>query len=134
MPSAISYIPQRPPFVMISELLHSDEQVTRSGFTITDENVLTLNGRFTEAGLMENIAQTAALRAGYIANSTNKPVEVGYIGTVSQFEVFELPVTGDTLVTEISMQEVIAGVSIVLGKIWCHNKLVAQCEMKVFKA
>lgn len=134
MKSAIDLIPQKAPFVMIGELLHSDESITRSGFMVTDENVLTINGQFSEAGLMENIAQTAALRAGYIADSKNKPVEVGYIGAVSNFEVFDLPVTGDKLTTEIRMEESVMGISVVSGKIWCDNKLVAQCEMKVFKA
>ena len=132
--SAIDYIPQKAPFVMIGELIHSDETVTRSGFTITADNVFTINGQFSEAGLMENIAQTAALRAGYIAGIENKPVELGYIGAVTNFEVFHLPVTGDQLVTEITVEESVLDVSVISGKVWCNNQLMAQCGMKVFKA
>jgi predicted hotdog family 3-hydroxylacyl-ACP dehydratase len=64
----LSLIPQQPPFVMIDQLDHSDETVTRCRFTVKAENVLTINGQFTEAGLLENIAQTAAARAGYMAH------------------------------------------------------------------
>ena len=44
--------------------------------------MLVSNGEFSEAGLMENIAQTAAARAGYIAVMENKPVAIGYIMSV----------------------------------------------------
>ena len=91
----LSLIPQKPPFVMIGQLLHSDEMITRSRFRVTAENIFTINGRFTEAGLLENIAQTAAARAGYIAQLEHKPVEIGYIGAVKNLEIFELPKTND---------------------------------------
>ena len=50
---------------MVSSLLSVDERSARSSFTINIENVFVKNNIFQEAGLMENIAQTAALRAGY---------------------------------------------------------------------
>ncbi|MEO7531060.1 MAG: 3-hydroxyacyl-ACP dehydratase [Sediminibacterium sp.] len=129
-----SLIPQQPPFVMIDQLLFSDETITRTRFLVTPENVLTSNGQFTEAGLLENIAQTAAARAGYIARTENKPVRVGYIGSVKNFEIFSLPVVNDVLTTEIKMEEMIMDVSVISGKIWCNEQLIAQCEMKVFMA
>ena len=46
---------------------------------------------FKEPGLVENIAQTAAARAGYISHTENKPVLVGYIGAVNNLQVFSLP-------------------------------------------
>ena len=128
----LSLIPQKPPFVMIGQLLHSDEMITRSGFQVTAENIFTINGRFTEAGLLENIAQTAAARAGYIAQRDNKPVEIGYIGAVKNLEIFELPKTNDELITEIKIEDKVLNVSVISGKVWCNNKLIAQCEMKVF--
>jgi len=117
---------------MVDRLLHSDEIITRSSFRVTAENVFTDNGQFTEAGLMENIAQTAAARAGYIARKENKPVEIGYIGAVKNFEVFGLPETNNELLTEIKIEDNLFNVSMISGKVWCHDKLIAQCEMKVF--
>ena len=128
------HIPQKARFIMIGEFIYSDETVTRSGFTITAENVFTINGHFSEAGLMENIAQTAAMRAGHIASQENKSVEIGYIGAVTNFEIFDLPVTGDEIITEITIEENVLDVAVLSGKVWCKNKLMAQCGMKVFKA
>lgn len=126
-------IPQKPPFVMIDQLLHSDEIMTRSSFRVTTENVFTINSQFTEAGLLENIAQTAAARAGYIAHLENKPVEIGYIGAVTNFEIFDLPQINDEIITEIKTDDNLFNVSLITGKVWSHDKLIAQCEMKVFK-
>lgn len=117
---------------MVGKLLYADETTTRSNFIITDDNVFVKDGVFQEAGLMENIAQTAALRAGYMAQKDDKPVETGYIGAVKDFEVFGLPKIGDELTTEISIQNQIFNVTVIDGKVWHNANLLAQCEMKVF--
>jgi predicted hotdog family 3-hydroxylacyl-ACP dehydratase len=130
--NVIPLIPQKPPFVMVSKLLDVEENSTRSSFLINDDNVFVKNGFFQEAGLMENIAQTAALSAGYIAQAENKPVAVGYIGAVNHFEVFDLPKTGDEIITEISTQNQIFDITVLSGKVWLGDRLLAQCEMKVF--
>jgi len=127
-----SLLPQKPPFVMIDQLLHSDEIITRSSFRITEDNVFTINGQFTEAGLMENMAQTAAARAGYMAGLENKPVKVGYIGSVKNLEIFGLPQTNDNILTEIKIEDQVFNVSIISGRVWCNDKLIAQCEIKIF--
>ncbi len=128
----LSLIPQQPPFVMIDRLYYSDDSVTRSGFRVTAENVLTDNGVFTEAGLLENIAQTAAAREGYLSRAENKPVRVGYIASVKNFDVFMLPAIGSELQTEVTVEDTVMGVLLLSGRVWCQDTLLAQCEMKVF--
>lgn len=130
--NVIPLIPQKPPFVMVGKLLYTDANTTRSSFHIDEDNVFVKNGLFQEAGLMENIAQTAALNAGYLAQVENKPVAVGYIGAVSNFEVFALPQAGDEVVTEVSGQSQIFDIIVLSGKVWLNGNLIAQCEMKVF--
>lgn len=117
---------------MVGKLLYVDETTTKSSFIISPDNVLVKDGVFQEAGLMENIAQTAALRSGYIANTENKPVEVGYIGAIKDFEVFNLPKANDELITEITIENQVFNVTVLLGKVWHNGELLAQCEMKVF--
>jgi hypothetical protein len=130
--NVIPLIPQKPPFVMVGKLLHSDQHITRSCFLIRPDNVFVKNNIFQEAGLMENIAQTAALRAGYLAQAENKPVTVGYIGAVKDFEIFTLPKINDEIITEVSIENQILDVTVLLGKVWLNGVLMAQCEMKVF--
>jgi predicted hotdog family 3-hydroxylacyl-ACP dehydratase len=125
-------IPQKPPFVMIDRLICSDENITRSSFLIKEDNVFVKDNVFQEGGLLENMAQTAALRAGYTAQSENKPVAIGYIGAVSDFEIFSLPKVNDELITEIAVENQIFDVTVISGKVWCNDNLLAKCEMKLF--
>jgi predicted hotdog family 3-hydroxylacyl-ACP dehydratase len=130
--NVIPLIPQKPPFVMVGKLLYTDANTTRSSFLIQPGNVFVKNDLFQEAGLMENIAQTAALNAGYLAQAENKPVAVGYIAAVTNFEIFALPKAGDEIITEVSGQNQIFDIIVLSGKVWLNEKLIAQCEMKVF--
>lgn len=130
--SILSLIPQKPPFVMVDELLFSDDNITKTSFTVTADNVFVINSRFSEAGLMENMAQTAAAGSGNMARIENRPVANGYIGQVKNFEIFSLPAIGDILLTEVKMEVQVFDAGIVSGKVLCNDEVVAQCEMKIF--
>ncbi|MCC8425867.1 3-hydroxyacyl-ACP dehydratase [Mucilaginibacter sp. UR6-11] len=130
--SILALIPQKPPFVMVDELLFSDDNITKTSFTITADNVFVIDGEFSEAGLMENMAQTAAAGSGNMARIENRAVANGYIGQVKNFEIHSLPKVGDVLFTEVKMEVQVFDAGIVSGKIWCNEIEVAQCEMKIF--
>jgi len=145
-------IPQKPPFVMVSKLLSVNGNKTRSSFYIDENNVFVKNNLFQEAGLLENMAQTAALGIGYAAYKKNQEsriknqdvlnldsdilhlpyVAVGYIGAVTNLEIFSLPKVNDELVTETAIENTILNVTVISGKVWHNEELLAQCEMKVF--
>lgn len=131
-PDILLLIPQQPPFVMVDELLFSDDNITRTKFEVKADNVFTINGEFSEAGLMENMAQTSAAGSGNMARIENRPVVSGYIGQVKNLEIFELPKTGDELLTETKTEVQVFDAAIVSGKVWRMDKLIAQCEMKIF--
>jgi len=128
----LSYIPQRAPLVMVDKILSSDETGTRSSFLIRKENIFVENGLFMEPGLVENIAQTAAARAGYISVAEGKPVRLGYIGAIRNLVITSMPHIHDEISTEITIQNQIFNVSVITGKITCNEALIAQCEMKIF--
>ncbi|MGY3212717.1 3-hydroxyacyl-ACP dehydratase [Mucilaginibacter sp. HD30] len=128
----LSLIPQKPPFVMVDELIYSDDNITHTKFVVPVDNVFVINGEFSEAGLMENMAQTAAAGSGNMARIENRPVSTGYIGQVKNLEIFELPKVGDELLTEIKIEIQVFDAGIVSGKVWREDKLLAQCEMKIF--
>ncbi len=132
MENILALIPQRPPFVMIDELLFSDSKVTRSTFKIRKENIFVENDELAEAGLMENIAQTAAAAEGYISMRNNEPAHIGYIGAVHNLEVFFLPKVDGQLITQIKITEQVFNARLIEGAIFCNELLVASCEMKVF--
>ena len=50
------YIPHRPPFVMVDNLVSATRERFESDFTVTGDNVLVRDGFFQETGLIEHIA------------------------------------------------------------------------------
>lgn len=125
-------IPQRPPFVMIDELVWNNEQAACTGFQIDAGNIFVENGRFTEPGLVENIAQTVAARAGYVARLSGQPVEVGYIAAIKNLAIYGLPQLKDQLLTEVTELNRVFNVLLVKGRVTCRESLLAECEMKIF--
>lgn len=117
---------------MVSELLHYDEVSSHTRFVIKEDNLLVSGGYFREPGLLENIAQTAATHAGAIALHNNEPVKVGYIGTVKNFVVKELPPVNEEIETTIILKNRVFDVSLVSGSVIYKGREIASCEMKIF--
>ena len=125
-------IPQKAPFIMVDALLSCDIDSTQTTFKVVEGNVMLNGDEFTEGGLMENMAQTAAAGAGYMAIQENKPVDVGYIGAVKNFEVFDLPKLNDELLTEVKIKDQVFDMTIIAATVRRSGTVVAQCEMNIF--
>lgn len=126
------YIPQRPPIVMIDGLLEVRDNITRTGLHIATENLFVEDGKLMPPGLLENMAQTAAARVGYIAQQENTPVPIGFIGAVKDFEVFELPPAGAFIETTTEIQSQVFNATMVAARVVLDGKVMAQCELKIF--
>jgi predicted hotdog family 3-hydroxylacyl-ACP dehydratase len=126
----LGLIPQRKPFVMVDKLLHYSEKKIISGFTISEENILTANNHFSAPGLIENMAQTIALHTGYKYYLANKPAPTGYIGAIKTAEVFEVPKVSQELTTTVEILHDIMNVTLVEAKVECEGKVIARSEMK----
>lgn len=124
-------IPQRPPFVMVDKLLSCDENSSKTTFRVDKENVLVMKGEFSEEGVIENIAQSAAAQAGYLAMMQNIPVKVGYISMVKNLEIFELPKINDELITEVKIENQVFDMTVISGIVRSDDKVIAQCEMNI---
>ncbi|MBS1746996.1 MAG: 3-hydroxyacyl-ACP dehydratase [Bacteroidetes bacterium] len=132
LPDILSLIPQRHPFVMVDALLEADEKKATSIFKIEEKNIFFETGRLAEAALVENIAQTAAARIGYLSVLENKTVPVGFLGAVQNFEVFCLPQLHQELTTEIAVEHIVFNAAIISGYTRCGATKIASCTMKIF--
>ena len=128
----LNYIPQRPPIVLISRIYKADEASVITGFDVCEDHLLTHNRRLTESGIVENMAQTAASRAGYEAVKNNGQPAVGFIGNIKDLVIHFLPESGNEVLTEVSTKTQVMNVSIVEARSYCQDQLVASCEMKIF--
>jgi predicted hotdog family 3-hydroxylacyl-ACP dehydratase len=128
----LQVIPQRPPVVMVDALYVCDEHGAKTGFTIEEDNIFCENGFFSEGGIIENMAQTAAAQIGYLCREKKIPVPIGFIGAVKNLEIFSLPKAGRRLNTTIQIENEVFGVTVISGKVSCDDQLVASAEMKIF--
>lgn len=126
-------IPQRHPMVMVDMLIASDEVSTTTCFKVRGDNIFCGSGKLQEAGLVENIAQTAAARAGYISMQANKEIPVGFIGGIKNLHIHCLPEINTELYTTIQIIAQVFGATVAAGEVRDeHDRLYAECEMKIF--
>jgi len=128
----LAYLPQRPPFVMIDQLLQADDRLIKTTFTVREGHELVKNGYFTEAGLVENMAQTAAAGTGAKAQQNSEAAPVGFIGALKNLMIKELPRIGETITTEIIFVHQVMNAHIVQGTVKLEGREIAACELKIF--
>lgn len=116
---------------MVDGLLDADESGARTTFRVPAENPLVDKGCFTEAGLLENIAQTVAAGAGHTAAGQGRTVTPGYIVSVKDLSVLWLPRTGEELLTEIRVTARLVDIIVISAKVMCRGEIIAACEMKI---
>jgi 3-hydroxyacyl-[acyl-carrier-protein] dehydratase len=128
----MEYIPQAAPFEMIDTLIMADETQSVTQLTIRHNHLFVDNNRFSEPGLIENMAQTAAAGTGYYAAQNELKPPVGFIGAIKNFEVTQLPKIGDTIRTTTEVQHTVMNATIVQAVIHLNDEKIAEAEFKIF--
>lgn len=132
MDSILDLIPQRAPIVMVDEFLGIDNNVSRTRFTVKEENIFVDDNQLSECGLIEHIAQSAAARVGFIFKSKQQPIPIGYIGSVNNFELSKLPQVGDDISTTIEIIQEVFNITLIKASCCIGDEEIASCKMKIF--
>ncbi|MDV6169263.1 hypothetical protein R1T16_12580 [Flavobacterium sp. DG1-102-2] len=127
-------IPQKAPFVMIDKMLAFGDNTITAGLTIAADNIFVENGRFNESGIIEHMAQSVALYTGYQYYLKKEPAPTGYIGSVKDAVILELPLPGEELVTEVNIIQEFMGVTLVDIITKRNNIQIASSQMKTVLA
>ena len=106
-------IPQKSPFVMVDSLLGFSDTNVVSSFKISESNIFFENQTFSEAGLVENMAQTVALHTGYDYFLKGQPAPTGYIGSIKEIQILRLPQLDEIITTEARILQEFMGVTLV---------------------
>lgn len=127
-------IPQKAPFVMVDKLIQFGENTLIAGLTVPKGNIFVEGGKFTEPGIVEHMAQSVALYTGYQYHLKNEPAPTGYIGSIKEVDILELPETGDSIVTEVSVLQEFMGITLVDIITKKNDKTIATSQMKTVLA
>jgi 3-hydroxyacyl-[acyl-carrier-protein] dehydratase len=126
------YIPQRHPIVMVHELVEADDSHAVTVLDIEPDNIFVSNEFFAEPGLVENIAQTAAMHVGYQCSLKNIPIPIGYIAAVKDLKIQALPKQNTRITTSVRVTNKVLDVTVVEGRVEQEGNLLCSCEMRIF--
>jgi len=135
-------IPHKNPFVLISQLIEMEGNRAITHFEIPKDHILLENEKLSEIGLLENLAQTAALSAGF-RYFTNQDTDMdkyeppmGYMGSIKKIQISRTPHFSEKLETRTVLANSIKSgqteVVFCVGKISVGNEVLAHGEFKLF--
>jgi len=128
----LQYIPQRPPIVMVHWLLEATEDHAVTQLLVLPDNVFVAQHYLAEPGMIENIAQTAAVHVGYQCSLMGIPVPIGYIAAIKDLKVESLPKENTTITTTVTVLNKVLDITVVRGTIQQEGVTLCSCEMRIF--
>jgi predicted hotdog family 3-hydroxylacyl-ACP dehydratase len=126
------YIPQRYPIVMVHELVEADDDHAVTRLTIESDNVFVSQNYLSEPGLVENIAQTAAMHVGFQCSLKNIAIPIGYIAAVKDLKIQGLPKQNTQVTTTVRVTNKVLDITVVEGRVEQEGRLLCSCEMRIF--
>lgn len=137
-----NYLPHRAPMLMVDLILDIDSNFVETVFLIQEDNIFVENGVFTEAGLIENTAQTCSAIVGkkYFFDedgTENENVNViGFISALKNVKIHALPKMNDTITTKATLVSKFVGDDYTLCTMSCQSllkdKILLECEINLF--
>lgn len=122
-------LPHREPMIMVDSLLEFSEGKAIVGFTIRKNIIFMYDNACSETGLIEHMAQAAALYIGYKNYSENKATKEGFIAAIKHFLINKLPQINEILKTEVVIVHAIMHMCTVKVSTFIDQVLIAQAEM-----
>jgi predicted hotdog family 3-hydroxylacyl-ACP dehydratase len=127
-------LPQKFPFVMVDKMFSYTETEIVSGLKIQEDNIFFHNGILVESGLIEHMAQTVALHTGYEFFLKQEIAPTGYIGSIKNIEIKELPKLHDEIKTAVTILQRFGGITLVDIVTTLHDVKIAFGQMKTVLA
>ena len=126
------YLPQRPPMILVDTLWSIDDTRIVSGLRVHPELIFAEDGLLHEPGILEHVAQTAALGAGYGSRQSGAQVRIGFIGSYKDVRILRLPGTGEVLRTTLVITHVFGNCTAYTAEVESAGAPVAYMEIKLF--
>lgn len=124
-------LPHREPMIMVDSLLQCDAIYAKVGFTICPSSIFIEDNSLSETGLIEHMAQAAALQMGYQNHSPNQPAKEGFIASIKRLNIHILPKVDATLITEVHISHQILHMTTVKLITTSNSEEIASAEMNM---
>ena len=127
-------LPQKFPFVMVDKMYAYTETSLVSGLQIQSSNIFFKDENFVESGLIEHMAQSVALHTGYQFFLKKESAPTGYIGSIKDIVIKELPKIDDEIITTVSILHEFGGITLVDIMTTLNDEVIATGQMKTVLA
>ena len=124
-------IPQRPPFVMVDRILSCENDDAVTELRVREDNILLEDTHLSSAGVVENMAQSCAVRMGCGNVLKNEPIRLGYIGEVKNLKIYRLPKLNEVLNTEVHVMMEYFDMTLASVCTKVNDEVVAEARMKL---
>ena len=127
-------LPQAAPFLFVDKItdFNYETYACKTSFIISKNTLLVEDNRLTEAGLLENIAQTCAVQIGFVNKYIlKKDIQIGFIGAVKNVKIANFARLDDKLETTIEILNEFANMKIAYCKVYVENQIIAEGELKI---
>lgn len=127
-------LPQKSPFVLVDKMYAYSEISLISGLKIQSDSLFFQKECLAESGLIEHMAQSVALHTGYQFYLKKEPAPTGYIGSIKEIQIFDLPKRDQEIQTTVTILQEFAGITLVDISTTCNQKEIAKGQMKTILA
>lgn len=124
-----SLLPHREPMLMVDGLSFYNDSKSVSQLTISGENLFVENNLFVESGLIEHMAQSAALMIGYKYHIQNLPIKEGFIAAIKNLKIDRLPYINDCISSTVEITYELANMTNVKIVTKLTDYVLASAEM-----
>lgn len=136
------FLPHRFPMLMVDKMLILNESLIETRFVIP-ENCIFLNREIlTEAGLIENMAQTCSIVLGSSYFFDDDGVEennsdiIGFISTIKTLQIYNLPEVNEILISKGEIISRIDGIDYSIcemkGNVLNKGEIILDCTLNLF--
>ena len=128
----LRYLPHRAPIIMIDRLLSFTNKEANTELEIRADNIFVQSSRFSSSGIIEHVAQSAAVFGSIPFVDKGECAPIGFIGAVKNLDIIALPKVGEILNTKVEVLHEVFSATVVKGEVTMNGKLLAQMELKIF--
>ncbi|CAM2771669.1 ABC transporter permease [Chryseobacterium flavum] len=129
-----NFLPHREPMLMADYILELTKEKVVTSFEIKEDNIFVHHNEFVEAGLIENLAQTCSsiLGQSFFENPDANTKVIGFITNIKKIEVFELPKTGNTIISKASLVSQFENICHIFCETFRDDVLLIRAEISLF--
>jgi len=121
---------QQPPFRFVDDMLDYVDDRIRCSHKIKADNPMLEGNKLPAEGLIECMAQTAAVKSSI--DDPKNADNVGYLVSVKNLVLSGQVGVGDTVVMDLILIQKLMQFSIFGARLYKDEMLIAECELRIF--